>query len=159
MEGALFVLALLTALGCAVVAGVFFAFSGFVMDALERLPPSEGAAAMQAINVRAVTPAFMTVLFGTAAAGLVLLVWVVVDPEGNALGLVVPAAVAYLAGTIGVTAARNVPLNDRLAALEPRDAATTGLWSEYLVRWRTWNHLRTATSLVAAAALTVALTA
>jgi uncharacterized membrane protein len=158
MEGPLFVLALLTALGCAVVAGVFFAFSGFVMAALERLPPPEGAAAMQAINVRAVTPAFMTVLFGTAAAGLALLVWVVVDPEGNAPGLVVPASVAYLVGTIGVTAGRNVPLNDRLAALEPRDAATTGLWSDYLVQWRTWNHLRTATSLAAAAALTVALT-
>ena len=113
---------------------------------------------MQAINVRAVTPAFMTVLFGTAATGLALLVWVIADPHGNAPGLVLPAAVAYLAGTIGVTAARNVPLNDRLAALEPRDAATTGLWSEYLVRWRTWNHLRTATSFAAAASLTVALT-
>jgi uncharacterized membrane protein len=157
MEGPPFALALVTALGCAVTAGVFFAFSGFVMTALERLPPSEGAAAMQAINVRAVTPAFMTVLFGTAATGLALLVWVVVDPAGTSPGVVVPAVAVYLAGTIGVTAARNVPLNDRLAALEPEDAAMTGVWSEYVVRWRSWNHLRTATSFAAAAALTVAL--
>jgi uncharacterized membrane protein len=38
MDGFLFVLTLLTALGCAMMAGVFFAFSAFVMKALARLP-------------------------------------------------------------------------------------------------------------------------
>jgi hypothetical protein len=33
------------------IAGVFFAFSTFVMKALVRLPPAQGIAAMQAINV------------------------------------------------------------------------------------------------------------
>ena len=59
MEGFLFVLTLFAALGCGVVAGVFFAFSTFVMRALARLPARQGIAAMQAINVAAVTPAFM----------------------------------------------------------------------------------------------------
>jgi uncharacterized membrane protein len=40
-----------------VVAGVFFAFSAFVMRALARLLAPQGIAAMQAINVVAVTPA------------------------------------------------------------------------------------------------------
>ena len=40
------VLALATGVGSGVVAGVWFAFSGFVMRGLERLPPSQGAAAM-----------------------------------------------------------------------------------------------------------------
>ena len=55
-----------TAIACAVVGGVFFAFSSFVMAALRRLPAEQGIAAMQSINVLAVTPVFMTALFGTA---------------------------------------------------------------------------------------------
>ena len=45
-----------TALGCGLIAGVFFAFSTFVMKALIRLPASQGIAVMQSINVVAVTP-------------------------------------------------------------------------------------------------------
>lgn len=44
-------LRLLAALGCGLIAGVFIAFSTFVMKALARLPPDEGIAAMQSINV------------------------------------------------------------------------------------------------------------
>ena len=43
MEGALMVLAVVTAVGCGLVGGVFFAFSSFVMPALKRLPPAEGS--------------------------------------------------------------------------------------------------------------------
>ena len=70
MDGFLFVLTLFAALGCALMAGAFFAFSSFVMPALRRLPATQGIAAMQSINVLAVTPIFMTALFGTAAACL-----------------------------------------------------------------------------------------
>jgi uncharacterized membrane protein len=68
MTGVLYAATLATALGCGLVAGVFFAFSTFVMPALKRLPPAHGIAAMQSINTVAVTPAFMTALFGTATA-------------------------------------------------------------------------------------------
>ncbi len=68
MDSFLFVLTLLAALGCAMMAGVFFAFSAFVMKALARLPAEQGIAAMQAINVAALTLAFMAALFGTAVA-------------------------------------------------------------------------------------------
>ena len=75
MEGFLFALTLITALGCGLSAGALFAFSSFVMQALARLPPARGIEAMQSINVLAVTPVFMTALFGTAAACAVLAVW------------------------------------------------------------------------------------
>ena len=68
MDGLLFLLTLFAALGCGVVAGVFFTFSAFVMRALDRLPAPQAIAAMQAINAAAPTPAFMMVLFGTALA-------------------------------------------------------------------------------------------
>ena len=35
-----------SALGCGLIAGVFFAFSSFVMKALARLPPVQGIAAI-----------------------------------------------------------------------------------------------------------------
>lgn len=47
----LFVFTLFAALGCALIAGVFFAFSAFVMKALGRLTPAGGITAMQSINV------------------------------------------------------------------------------------------------------------
>ena len=42
---------ILALLGSAVIGGVFFAFSSFVMKALSRAPSNEGIAAMQSINV------------------------------------------------------------------------------------------------------------
>ena len=75
MNSYLFVLTLVAVLGCAMMAGVFFAFSAFVMKALARLPAEQGVAAMRAINVAAITPAFMAVLFGTAATCGALAVW------------------------------------------------------------------------------------
>src|SRR4026209_1034674 len=62
----------IAAVGAGLAAGVFFAFSSFVMQTLRRLPSEQGIAAMQSINKQAPTPAFMMLLIGTAAlsAGL-----------------------------------------------------------------------------------------
>jgi uncharacterized membrane protein len=60
-----------SALGCGLTAGVLFAFSSFLMNALARLPPAQGIAAMQAINITVVTPSFFGVFFGTDALAAV----------------------------------------------------------------------------------------
>jgi len=156
MNWILYAATLATALGCGLVAGVFFAFSSFVMPALKRLEPAQGVAAMQSINVLAVTPAFMTALFGTAAACLGLAAWTVAS-SGVPTTLVLAGCALYLVGTVGVTIACNVPLNNSLATLHPQSAEAAGLWSRYLARWTAWNHLRTVAALAAAAALTLAL--
>jgi len=56
VDDLLFALTLCAALGCGLMAGVFFAFSSFVMNALARLTPGEGIAAMQSINVAVINP-------------------------------------------------------------------------------------------------------
>ena len=71
-DGAFFVLTLVAALGRGIMGGVFFAFSAFIMKSLAGLPPAQGIAAMQAINVTAITLVFMLALFGTALACLAL---------------------------------------------------------------------------------------
>jgi uncharacterized membrane protein len=63
-----FALTLAAALGCGLLAGLFFAFSVSVMKALARLPSAEGITAMQSINVTIINPVFLATFFGTAAA-------------------------------------------------------------------------------------------
>jgi uncharacterized membrane protein len=159
MTGLLYAATLATALGCGLVAGVFFAFSTFVMPALKRLPPAQGIAAMQSINKLAVTPAFMTALFGTAVACLGLVAWAAISSgDERSVALVLLGGALYLVGTIGVTIACNVPLNDGLAILRPQEGAEAAArWDEYATRWTAWNHLRAAAALAAAATLTIAL--
>ena len=60
----------LAALGSGLIAGVFFAFSAFVLTALSRLPDQGGIAAMQAITAAIKNPLFLIVFFGMAAPGL-----------------------------------------------------------------------------------------
>ena len=153
----LFALTLLAALGCAMMAGVFFAFSTFVMKALARLPAERGVAAMQAINVAAVTFAFMAALFGIAVACGFLAVWALFAwDKGFAPYLLVGSAL-YLVGTILLTIAYHVPRNEALATVEPRGADAESHWRRYLSGWIAWKHLRAATALAAAATLTIAL--
>jgi uncharacterized membrane protein len=52
----------LSALGCGLIAGAFFAFSTFVMKTLGNLPPTQGIAARQSINVVVINPWFLMAL-------------------------------------------------------------------------------------------------
>jgi uncharacterized membrane protein len=153
----LFVLTLLTALGSGLMAGVFFAFSAFVMKALARLSPAEGIAAMQSINITVINPLFMAAFLGTTAAGLVVAIAALFRwSEPGAVYLLAGGAL-YLVGCFVVTGAFNVPRNNALAAAAPNDPDAHGLWADYMSRWTAWNHVRTAASLAAAAVLTLAL--
>jgi uncharacterized membrane protein len=150
-------LILITALGCGLAGGVFFAFSSFVMSGLNRLPAPQGIAAMQSINVTAVRPAFMLLLFGTAAATVPLMVTAIRHRDGRESTLLLVGGALYLVGTIGLTIAYHVPLNDSLAKLDPTSTDAIAKWHDYVQGWTRWNHLRAASSLGAAAAFTMAL--
>lgn len=55
-----------------------------------------------------------------------------------------------------VTIAFNVPLNNRLAALDPAGlsaAEAAREWMAYYTPWTTWNHVRTVAPLVGATLL------
>lgn len=138
-------------------AGIFFAFSTFVMRALSRLPAKEGIAAMQAINVTVLNTWFFTAFFGTAAACLVLAVLALTGETGDQPIYLVVGSTLYLLGTLLVTIVFNVPLNNRLAKVDPESADGFAVWTHYLVRWSRWNHVRTTTSLAAAASFIAAM--
>jgi uncharacterized membrane protein len=157
MDDLLVALTLVTALGCGLSAGALFGFSSFVMGALARLPAAQGIAAMQSINVVAVTPVFMTALFGTAAACVAVAVWALVDWDGSFGPWLLAGSVLYLVGPIGLTMGYHVPRNNALAAAEPTDPDAEALWRRYVTEWTRGNHVRVVTGLAAAAALTGAL--
>jgi uncharacterized membrane protein len=146
-----------TALGCGLAAGVFFAFSSFVMSGLDRLPAGEAIAAMQSINVTAVRPLFMTALFGTAAACIPLIVIGFRHRQERVGVLLLIGAGLYLLGTIGLTMGYHVPRNDALALLDPKRPDSAAAWHDYVVAWTRANHVRSVAALGAAAAFTAAL--
>jgi uncharacterized membrane protein len=92
---------LLAALGCGLIAGVFFAFSTFVIKALAQQPATQGIATMQSINITVINPWFMTVFLSTVIACL----WVTIAAlsnwhKPNAVYLLV-GSLLYLVGTFG----------------------------------------------------------
>jgi uncharacterized membrane protein len=152
-----FVLTFLSALGCGLAAGAFFAFSTFVMKALARLPAAQGIAAMQSINVVVINPWFMGALFATAAGCAVLAISSLFTWHKPGAVYLLAGSLLYLIGTILVTIVFNVPQNDALAAVDPASADGARLWAGYVPSWTAWNHVRTAAALAAAASLTMAL--
>ena len=157
LDRTFFVLTFAAAIGSCLVAGIFFAFSSFVMSALARLPPAQGIAAMQSINVTVINPGFLLAFFGTGLACVVLaggsyFWWS--EASGK---LMLTASLIYLVGCIGVTVACNLPLNHMLAAVQAGTPEAASLWPKYLKQWTDWNTVRTVAPIVSAILLIVAL--
>jgi uncharacterized membrane protein len=156
MSASLTVAVIVSCVGSGVVAGVFFAFSSFVMPALWRLPAAAGIAAMQAINQAAIRPSFIVVLFGTAMVSIAATVWALLDFSGASAMWMIGGSVSFLLGVIGLTAFYHVPLNDELARTLPTSQDAPDIWARYVLRWSVGNHVRTIAGVAAAAAFAIA---
>ncbi len=135
------VLLWLSALGCAVMAGLYFAFSAFIMRALGEIGRAAGIAAMNAINRVILRSLFMPIYLGSTLTGLALAVIALLSWGEPGAAAMLAGAVIYVLGMFGVTKVRNVPLNNRLMA-----ADDAGTWALYLSVWTRWNHVRTLAS-------------
>ena len=136
--------------GSALIGGVFFAFSSFIMKSLARVPAAQGITAMQSINVVVLNPSFLGTFFGTAlvsmgAAGLAWQSW-----PTPAAAWIAGGAASYVVGTFLVTVLGNVPLNEQLANVDVDDTHAASVWAHYLDRWTGLNTLRSAAALMAA---------
>lgn len=151
------VLIFISALGSALVGGIFFAFSTFVMAALGRLPAEQGIATMNHINVTVINPWFMAAFMGTGLVCLVVLVLTFLQGAESGSTFAIAAALLYIIGCVGLTLVFNVPLNDALAKTDPQSAAGAQLWATYLDRWTMWNHVRTVAPLLSSGLFIAAL--
>lgn len=143
-------------LGSGPIAGLFCVFSNFMMRALAQLPAPAGIAAMQAINRSIVNPLFLLVFFGTAVASVLAVAsgWQGLGAAARAWAIA--GGAIYIIGGLGVTMARNVPLNNRLAAVDPDSEEGARMWAIYRVDWVRWNHLRSIATVLSTLCLIVA---
>jgi uncharacterized membrane protein len=133
---------IVAAIGAGAIGGVFFAFSAFVMPALDRVAPERASASMTSINDLAPRAPLMLPFLGTAA----LCGWLAVVAfrswgSASATWLAVGCAL-YLLGPFLLTAVGNVPLNDTLARVHPHAVDAAKQWHDYYDSWVPLNHLR-----------------
>jgi uncharacterized membrane protein len=148
-----------SAIGCGLLAGLYFAFSSFVMTALGRIDRAHGVSAMNAINSTILSSLFMPLFFGTTLASLILAVVALFrwsEPGSTAM---LAGGLIYVAGMFLCTVFFNVPLNNALAAVDPASAEAAPVWARYLRDWTLWNHVRTIASTAACALYIAALVA
>jgi uncharacterized membrane protein len=157
LDGPLAWFALATSLGCALLGGVFFAFSSFVMPALQQLPDADAIAAMQSINEKAETPVFLSAFLLTALACLALGLWAGLGLGQPAARWILAGCVVYLVLPIGLTIVHHVPLNDHLATVDPHGPEASAEWRDYLDGWLGWNHVRGLGGLAAAGLIGIGL--
>ena len=157
IENLFFTLTLCSALGCGLMAGVFFIFSNTVMSALARLQPPQGIAAMQSINRTILNPLFFVAFLGTAATSILLAISLLWRWQQPGAVYILAGSLLYLVGAILVTIMFNVPMNEALETVETESVEAANLWTRYLTNWTAWNHVRTVASFLGAVTFILAL--
>jgi uncharacterized membrane protein len=145
------------AIGSGVVAGIFFAFSTFIMTSFARIPAEQGIAAMNSINVTIVRSPFMLLFVPTVVLCLVIAAFAFFNLREGISVWMLAGAVLYIFASFLSTIVFNVPMNDALAKVGGGGAEATALWASYLKDWTWWNHMRTIASLLASMAFVRAL--
>lgn len=153
-EAALIVATLL----CSLVAGLVLAFAVVVMPGIGTLSDREFLRAFQAIDgvIQRRQPVFALVWLGSIVALLAALVLGLRELEGAARILLVLAGLVYLLVVHLPTFTINVPLNNRVQALDvdALDEATLRKARQgFEPRWRRWNSIRTAAASLTSVAL------
>jgi len=144
--------AVATAACCGVTGGVLFGFSSFVLPALRTLPTTDAVLAMQAINLAAPRSWFMVPLLGSALGSVVLGLYAALGGPAPGRVLLLGGAVAGVS-VMAITAGYHVPHNDALATVDAHAPTAVAQWQQFVGGWAGWNHVRTATALLATVAL------
>lgn len=147
MDDLVTVMSYIGLVGVFAVGGSLFAFSTFVMSALGRLPDADGIRAMQHVNQTVFTPWFMIPFFGTAVLSVAAVIIAVASTDEPWWIPLLCSGALYGLGVFVVTAAGNVPLNNRLASVNAAEAPAEVFWRRYLSIWTRWNHVRVAASI------------
>ena len=142
-------LTIATALGAATFGGAMYAFSAFVMHALDRTPTRSALEAMQQINLSAPRAPLVLVMVGTSLLSVVTAV-VAHTP------LVIAGCLAYLASIV-ITGTFHIPRNNALADVDPAGPDAEAAWAAYSGPWQRGNHVRTSTALAGALLLVLSL--
>ena len=131
------------AVSAGVMAGIYFTFSAFAMRSFAALGEEHGARAMQSINRVILQSSFLPLFMLSSLVCAALVGLALMGLAGPARVEVLAGGALYVIGMFVVTAAGNVPLNNRLDAADPSSAEGRAVWADYLLRWTRLNHVRT----------------
>lgn len=104
----------LTILVTGLSAGLFFGWTVSVIPGVKRISDNSYVESLQSINRAILNPAFFIVFLGPVFFLLVSSYLQFREAMDASFWLMLCAAIAYLAGTFGVTVVGNVPLNNKL---------------------------------------------
>ena len=139
----------IAAISAGLMAGVYFAFSGFIMRSLNQLGAAQAVNAMNAINEVILRSWFMGLFFGSTLLYVFLATAALVDAELSGRWLLIVTGLIYVLGMFICTVLVNVPLNNQLADAGRGGNVKAETWTHYYKYWTRWNHLRSVCSLAA----------
>lgn len=138
-----------TVLFNALSAGLFFAWSVSVILGTKKIGHLTYLETMQSINREILNPLFFIVFFGSLIS-LVISTYLQLNNKTIFI-LVLASTIIYLIGTFGVTAFGNVPLNNKLEALNITKLNLTEIKDfriYYESAWNHFHHIRTISSII-----------
>ena len=143
---------------CSLVAGFLFAFAIVVMPGIRNLYDRDFIRAFQVMDgvIQNNQPIFVLVWVGSVGALVASLVLGIWQLDGAGRLLIIFAAVAYLLGVQLPTIAVNIPLNNKLQALDVdavNETAQSSARQGVEARWNLWNAIRTACACLTSALL------
>lgn len=131
-------------------AGTYYTWASGVMPGLARTDDRTFVSAMQHVNIAIVNPVFMLTFLGAP-----LLAGAAVLTSSTSARPWVIGGLALAIGTVAITGALNVPLNNALdaAGTVDRIADLTAVRADFEDSWVRWNIARTLTSTASLACL------
>ncbi len=152
------ILVIVAAIGAGLMAGLYYAFSAFIMKSFDQIGSSNAVVAMNSINEVILRSSFMLLFFGSTILFALLIAVGIFYETTSASWLLISAGLIYVIGMFVCTAAFNVPLNNQLAAVGDEKQERYELWNLYYTNWTRWNSLRAFCSLGASVLCVIYLT-
>ena len=131
-------------------AGLCFTWANAVTPGIGRLSDLNYLQAFQEMNRAIINPLFLIVFFGPFLSHAVHLFFYWNEP-GPIKGILLLAAISYLAGVLFVTIFGNVPLNEILERTDLQKATSSELKAlrlSFEAKWNAYHQIRTAGSLL-----------
>ncbi|MCH2189399.1 MAG: DUF1772 domain-containing protein [Gammaproteobacteria bacterium] len=147
---------LFLALWSALIAGVFSAFSEFVMAALSQTTPAGAIESMQQINRKVIKTQFVVGIVAIAAFSILFLMYSIKAFDGTAVKTIALACLVYIPSVFLMTVFGNVPMNNKLQQYDHTTQEAQTYWTYYVKSWTRFNHVRSIGSILTAGLYVVA---
>lgn len=147
---------LFLALWSAIIGGTFSAFSEFIMKALLRTVPAGGIEAMQHINRTVIKTQFVAGILSIALFSVLFAIYSLFAFTGSAMVTIILATIVYIPSVFLMTMFGNVPMNNKLEALDYTSFEAQVYWKKYGRIWTQLNHVRSLGSIATAGLYVIA---